>query len=359
MRMRRLLAFPVALVFGSAACSLVRSWDDLARVPADAGKADSCVFCAEPVATGLNEPMAVVVSGDAVYWSEAPSPSTGPGKVRRTNDGGVFDIASSSVTPTAIAVVSGHAFWLGAEPAYALAFVARCTAGCIVTWDGTTVTANPPSSLLTRGDGWLVDGMAADTRGVYWTITAVNRERLTGAVAFCAPPCPDGPTLVATGQASPRGVAIDGTYVYWANEEEGTVRRIARDDAGDGASEVVTGDVAGPSQIALQGDYVYFTAGGDGGAVLRAPKTGGAAESVALEQEGAFAIAADESGVYWTTWIPSGVVATCPLVGCAGRPRVIARAASPYGIALDREYVYFTTRTRDGGVLRAPKAIPK
>lgn len=353
--MHRTLLLAVTLAAVTVACSFARRWDDLASAPGDGGDAGACPLCPVALATGLNEPMAVAVSGDAVYWSEAAAPSTGPGKVRRTTEGGVFDIASSSVTPTAIAVVSGRASWLGAESANAFALVARCAAGCIVTWDGTSVTANPPDALLTRGDGWIVDSIAADASGVFWTITAVNRERLTGAVAFCAGPCPEGPTFLATGQASPRGIAIDETYVYWANEEEGTIRRVARDGADGSAAEIITGDVTGPSQLTLYGDYVYFTVTGNGGGILRAPKAGGAAETIALGQEGAYGIAADVSGVYWTTWIPSGVVATCPHVGCSGRPRILARAATPYGIALDGMYVYFTTRTRGGALLRVAK----
>ena len=62
-----------------------------------------------------------------------------------------------------------------------------------------------------------------------------------------------------------------------------------------------------------------------------------------------------ERQIYWTTWVPTGVIGTCPLTGCPSGPRIVARAQSPYGIALDKNFVYFTTRTNDGAVLRVPK----
>jgi hypothetical protein len=37
-----------------------------------------------------------------------------------------------------------------------------------------------------------------------------------------------GSTTLASGQGGPAGIAVDSTYVYWANETGGTIMKVAK-----------------------------------------------------------------------------------------------------------------------------------
>lgn len=86
----------------------------------------------------------------------------------------------------------------------------------------------------------------------------------------CVPaPCPM--EVLATGQQSPLGIAVNGTHVYWVNAE---------------------GDI-----------------------VRRWPKRGGAVENFSVTKERPFAVAADDSHVYWVSQAQEGELARAPVAG--------------------------------------------
>jgi len=65
--------------------------------------------------------------------------------------------------------------------------------------------------------------------------------------------------LVATDQAQPQGIAVDSTWVYWANRGDGTLHRARWDGAQE--AEIVTSAVAA-NAIAVDTDGVYWTEAG-------------------------------------------------------------------------------------------------
>ncbi len=363
MRARLLLAAALAL---SASCSLVRNWDDLSTSPPDGGAPDapgaSCTTCPDTLATATTTPLAVAVADGIVFWSEIPS-ATDRGRIRARRldgaDAAAGDLALTNFTPSAIAPAGGRAWWLGSDEPDTLAIAASCAedAGCIVTWDGVGApVASPPDNLLTAQSGWLVDAIVVDSAAAYWTVTTVGRNAGTGLVASCAWPCSGGaPAVYAADQPTPRGIAVDDTYLYWVTADDGVLHRVAKGDPDAGPPENLAGDLPEPGEIALYGDWIYVASTANGGAILRAPKAGGPSETVATSQAGAQGIAADATGVYWTTYLPQGAIATCAHDGCANGPRVVARAPSAWGIALDDTYVYFTSRQAGGAVARIPK----
>ncbi len=81
----------------------------------------------------------------------------------------------------------------------------------------------------------------------------------------------DGSEVLAQGNA-PRGVAVDGTSVFWANEGSGTIVRRAKTD--NAAIVVVAANIQGARSVLVDTAYVYWGANNtparkeDGGAVL-------------------------------------------------------------------------------------------
>jgi hypothetical protein len=126
--------------------------------------------------------------------------------------------------------------------------------------------------------------------------------------------CPPSTAKVfASGLASPGGIVLDDTSVYWV-------------------------DV---------GILTNAGAGADGGRVgaqiLKCPKTGcnGLATTVAFDAMGAVSkLAVDATNVYW---IAVDQILTCPISGCTGSPGVFwSGSGTPYDVAADASGVYFT-----------------
>ncbi|MBX3189392.1 MAG: hypothetical protein KF819_20380 [Labilithrix sp.] len=62
-------------------------------------------------------------------------------------------------------------------------------------------------------------------------------------------------TILASDQAKPWGIAVDGPYVYWTNEGDGTVLRI---DHRGGAATFVAKNQPEPHQILVDGEQVVW-----------------------------------------------------------------------------------------------------
>jgi hypothetical protein len=119
---------------------------------------------------------------------------------------------------------------------------------------------------------------------------------------------PSHPTVIAGGQASPAGIAVDTDSIYWI-------------------------DLGG-----------YPADGGRPGAqVMKIAKDGGSPAVLASGTwDGASKLGVDDAGVYW---ILGSSVLGCPLSGCTGDPTVLWSGQGPlYDIAVDSSGIYFTSR---------------
>ncbi|GAB4190131.1 MAG: hypothetical protein OHK0022_02720 [Roseiflexaceae bacterium] len=106
---------------------------------------------------------------------------------------------------------------------------------------------------------------------------------------------------------------------------------------------------ASPRTLATTAESVYWVTSGAGNLINRLPKAGGDAQTLVTEPGGVRGIAADTSGLYWTS---AGAVRRLPP---GGEPAILAGGqSSPGALAIDEESVYWMNQ--DGTVNRVSKS---
>lgn len=184
-------------------------------------------------------------------------------------------------------------------------------------------------------------GIVADRRNAVWT----NEQ--TGDVVV-ANVRNDAPLrVIASGQARPYSIAMDATHVYWANEENGTLARVAREG---GYVEVLARKQSWPAGTALDETHLYWI-DRTAGLVMRIPKGGGEPQRLAKTSVGSFSTALSGTHVYWTSRDDDRVLRV-PKTG--GVPEVVAQGqASPFDIVASGNDVFFSkNHVSWGGVMR-------
>jgi len=185
--------------------------------------------------------------------------------------------------------------------------------------------------------------------------------------------CVPGPVLLASGQNGARSIAVDATYVYWADDNSpGAVMRVSK--AGGTPTTIASGE-SDPFALVVDSSHVYWTAIGVGqvrsapiaggamptvvgnvvayglaiqgstlylgaSAIDSVPTTGGSITTVAANQGDPYALTTDANNVYWAT--SSGTIASAPLGGSAVTTLATGQGVS-YGIAVDATNVYWTS----------------
>jgi len=121
--------------------------------------------------------------------------------------------------------------------------------------------SNCNATLLDVGAGKAPDNLAADDNFLYFTDINANNVWRCPANSACGTP-----TAVATGQATPTEIAIDGSYLYWTNA--GTALAVCKLPAPCTANNTFTytGKIAG---LAFDTSAIYF---GNGPTVTRLAK---------------------------------------------------------------------------------------
>ncbi len=182
------------------------------------------------------------------------------------------------------------------------------------------------------------------------------------------------PVTIATGQAMVNGVAIDSAGVYWTRGGTNTVAGALVRAKLDGTNLTPLAS-AGTSEScfspAVGGGFVYFSQTGSGTrAIMKCalPNCTGGATLVSASQTLAQGIAVDTANnrLYWVDGTPyqgtGGAVMTFPLPSGPAARVVTADQPSPTGLALANGFVYWINagtylnnlHQGNGGVRRAP-----
>jgi hypothetical protein len=77
------------------------------------------------------------------------------------------------------------------------------------------------------------------------------------------------PTILASGQNNPHGIAIDAANIYWTTNYTGTVMKVP---IGGGTPTTLASGQNSPARIAVDATSVYWTNYGDGTVMRLTPK---------------------------------------------------------------------------------------
>ena len=176
----------------------------------------------------------------------------------------------------------------------------------------------------------------------------VARAPLTGGMSTTLTSRPGSPSEF-------QGIAVDETSVYWAEQgpDSGAILKMPR--AGGPAVTLASG-LRAPRSLALDGMNVYFTheiATAPAGALLSVSTNGGSPSALAAELHEHTDVAVDAGYVYLLAHDAQGAsIKKLPVAG--GAPSTLATGLRlPRSIAVDTSHVYWTDVNT---VMRAPLA---
>ena len=229
-------------------------------------------------------------------------------------------------TPAGVAVDSQHIYW---------ATTATNSIGR-ANLNGTKV--NQTFMQFTSGIG--LGGVAVDSGHIYWTEAngggagdgAIGRANLDGTSPT---------TSFVSGLNHPAGIAINSSRIYWSNfaadagsigdatlNPNGTVTAITNSFVTTG-----TGVVSGRLGLAVDGTFLYWANFSDG-SIGRAGLSGAGPSEPVQGLDGPGAVAVDAAHIYWTS-PPGNAIGRSNLNGSSAAPHFISGAGNPEGIAVD------------------------
>ncbi len=221
--------------------------------------------------------------------------------------------------------------------------------------EGGPIDASAPPDSTAPGDASApIDGPAVRTADVYGDPSncgACGHDCQGGACSAGA--C--GPVTLAVTHGS-IGIAIDSTYVYWADNEAGAIEKISKSLTREGTpSTVASGAPAQNIQaVASDGTYLYWTNKTTSGQVRRALPTGAALTTLASNQSQPDWIASNGTTVSWTNQGSNQVMAVAVTSDGGVAPTQLNATGEngtvPAGIAIDAVNVYYATKTTGGGL---------
>ncbi len=264
---------------------------------------------------------------DFVYWTnEANTLVLRSPKARGPVE--VFHDSGVDKHPHAIITDETHVYWTESD-----------TAGRIVRKPKDSLEADLPEELAS-GQGEPV-GIALDETYVYWANlggNSINRvPKIGGAVE-----------VIAVSQLMPTALVVDDTHIFWLSAGSGQVMRSVKDGP---PLQQLAGGQGQLSYLSLSADLVYWT-DGTSGEVLSVGKDGGSSLVVASGQNGPASIAVAANAVYWSNEL-AGEVMVQSLNG--GDPIEVASGQSqPLGLKTDGDDLYWLNKLdADNRLVRA------
>ncbi len=371
----------VGLAFLAPSCSNP-TWTLEPAAPDNGSGAGTGLFT---IASGQNNPGAVVSDGTNVYWvNQGSPPDYADGAVMKVSvtGGEATTLASGQSGPSAIAVDATSVYWVMAGPIDGAVVKVSLGGGKITT--------------LASGQS-LPTGIAVDATSVYWTNQyagiydgdeTCNGQALKGTfirgTVMRVPLSGGTVTTLANEQCAPAGIAVDSSNVYWTNTDycgAATVNNPCPDaplgsagnpdpidpgntvmsvPIGGGALTTLASNQNGLWPIAVGAASVYWTSP-DNLAVMSVPIGSGAPTVLVAEQYYPWDVVVDATHAYWVNVDDAdngSVIMSVPLDG-SGAPSAIAAGQSASYLAVDAQSVYWTNQGKDGADGTVMRLTPK
>jgi virginiamycin B lyase len=154
--------------------------------------------------------------------------------------------------------------------------------------------------------------------------------------------------------SGPTGVAVDGQYIYWTNQTTGGIGRANLDGSDPNESFISSADTSLPFGVAVDGRHIYW-ANFSGGGIGRANLDGSDPTELFIpiaDTSDPAAVAVDGRHIYWANY--NGGIGRANLDGSDPTEHFIpsANTGNPEGVAVDGQHIYWTNQTT-GGIGRA------
>jgi hypothetical protein len=152
------------------------------------------------------------------------------------------------------------------------------------------------------------------------------------------------PEVLVSDQSYPTAIAVDATNVYWVNYTGGQVMKAPK--SGGNATTLASAEYSYPVGIAVDANNVYWTcASGDVGSVSMIPLAGGTPTVLTSSESTSYGIAVSNGYVYWANLETdsadmSGNVVQAPTVGGAD-VILAANQSAPADVAANATNVYW------------------
>lgn len=250
----------------------------------------------------------------------------------------------------ALRVGGGNVIFVSSSPDQGQDYLYQCatSTGC----------TTPPAHIGSSGNQAFGDAFVVHGSDVYWTINRLLDH------ASCAPSgaCTSPEGLYPSVSPITGVVAADDAGVYFTEKSDsGIILRCPT--SGSGCAPTPIGTAAkSVTQLAAQGQKVWIlSSGGDGyvdGSIRTCPMNDPTCSGTLFADRLPFPteFAVDANAVTWINRDGYGgkpEIVTCPIGGCAGGPRTLAKVeADANGLRSDERYVYWATGAR---ILRVAK----
>lgn len=286
----------------------------------DACAAGMCV--PKTLAVGQNDPSDLAVDGLDLFWSNHGANQI----VKVAKVGGTATVfASSQPSPVGIALDDTHVYW-----------AQNATPGAVV-----RAPKSGGSPQVIAASQYYAYRLVLSGANVYFV-----GDSTSGFLRSV--PKVGGTVTDLQSASSPKGLAFDGTKLFWTAWNE--IRKA--DPIALAPPTKLTTTESFPSAIAIDDSDVYW-ADMYASKVRKAPKTGGVPTTLASLSSGGQrgAIALDATYVYFID-PKSNTIRKVAKSG--GSPTTIATASDPRGLTLDGTYLYWSNGG-DGTIMRVAK----
>jgi len=279
--------------------------------------------------TGAAQLFGLAVDGNQLFWTDGSNIfeiDLSPGSVMQVIATGQDGAATMRVSSTTV-------YWSTSYKVVALARI-----------DGGT-----PSPVVSEPYGLV--GFDLGAGEIFWSDGySVQGQSLAGSM----PPV----TLASDASLRPRHLTYWANQLFWA--DEGTNERLVKQAIGDGGTALNTlFSPTVPNAIAVDATYVYWAESYDGsisrirldGTGSQEPIGGGDINTGRIISS----LAVDDSYIYWPD-AQHGVIGRTPLAGTGIRPNeiLVSGLNSPVYLVIDDDWVYWTDQT-----LGTVGAVPK